>query len=158
MRVLIRKIGEKDFGDINKLFIKVDEYHRINLSSIFEKKENIGRTIEYLKNICNSEESELFVAEYDSEIVGIVEINIRRAVNNFLKKDREWVSLDTIMIKEKYRNNGIGEMLVDTVLDWSREKNINRIELNVYEFNKNAIKFYQRLGFETLNRTMYIEI
>lgn len=158
MRVLIRKIGEKDFGDINKLFIKVDEYHRINLSSIFEKKENIGRTIEYLKNICNSEESELFVAEYDNEIVGIVEINIRRVVNDFLKKDREWVSLDTIMIKEKYRNNGIGEMLVDTVLDWSREKNINRIELNVYEFNKSAIKFYQRLGFETLNRTMYIEI
>lgn len=158
MRILIRKISEKDFGNINKLFIKVDEYHRINLSSIFEKKENIGRTIEYLKNICNSEESELFVAEYDNEIVGIVEINIKRTVNNFLKKDREWVSLDTIMIKEKYRNNGIGEMLMDTVLDWSREKNINRIELNVYEFNKSAIKFYQRLGFETLNRTMYIEI
>ncbi len=31
---------------------------------------------------------------------------------------------------------------------WMKENNINRIKLHAYSWNSNAIKFYERNGFE----------
>ena len=49
-------------------------------------------------------------------------------------------------------------MLFDSILDWTKDKKINRIEVNVYEFNNSAIKFYENLGFRNFNRIMYLEV
>jgi diamine N-acetyltransferase len=43
---------------------------------------------------------------------------------------------------------------MDKVHEWAIAKGATAIELNVYEFNKTAISFYQRLGYETLSRKM----
>ncbi|OQA95517.1 MAG: Acetyltransferase (GNAT) family protein [Chloroflexi bacterium ADurb.Bin222] len=45
-------------------------------------------------------------------------------------------------------------MLMGTVYEWALTKGASSIELNVYEFNKAAIAFYEKLGYETLSRKM----
>lgn len=37
---------------------------------------------------------------------------------------------------------------------WALGKNVNEIELNVWEFNRGA--FYERVGYETMSRRMRI--
>ena len=108
--------------------------------------------------MCEDKNSKIFVAESEGKLLGLAEVIKKKNAPYPLKIDREWIVLDTIIVKEEYRGMGIGNMLFDTILDWTKEKGINRIEVNVYEFNKSAISFYKGLGFENFSRIMYLEI
>lgn len=158
MNILIREGKVEDFKKMVPLFEELDEYHRINLPDIFKKGDFPGRHISHIENMCNNEKTAIFVAELDGELIGLAEVLIKKNIPYPLKKDREWVVLDTIIVKKEYRAKGIGNMLFDTILDWSKEKRVSRIEINVYEFNKSAIKFYESLGFKNFTRIMYLDI
>jgi diamine N-acetyltransferase len=43
---------------------------------------------------------------------------------------------------------------MDEMHAWAVAQGAASIELNVYEFNQNAIRFYQNLGFQTFSRKM----
>lgn len=43
---------------------------------------------------------------------------------------------------------------MDEVQVWAVAKGAASVELNVYEFNKNARFFYERLGYRTISRKM----
>ncbi len=48
----------------------------------------------------------------------------------------------------EYRNQGIGSRLLEKAIEHSVKKNgIEKIELEVYESNANAIKLYEKFGF-----------
>lgn len=55
-----------------------------------------------------------------------------------------------IMIgEEKYRNKGIGTKALLLLMDFIfNELNLHRIELKVYDFNKRAIRCYEKCGFK----------
>lgn len=74
----------------------------------------------------------------------------------FIKK-RKWVQLDNIAVKSEYQNKKVGNLLVEKVKEWAKEKNINRIELTVYSFNTNTISFYEKKGFNEISKKMYLD-
>lgn len=158
MNIMIREGKVEDLKEMNSLFEDLDKHHRVNLPNIFKKGNIEGRTLEYIENMCKDKNSKIFVAESEGKLLGLAEVIKKKNVPYPLKIDREWIVLDTIIVKEEYRGIGIGNMLFDTILDWTKEKGINRIEVNVYEFNKSAISFYKGLGFENFSRIMYLEI
>lgn len=55
----------------------------------------------------------------------------------------EITSLDSL-----YQNQGIGSKLVDTVIHEAKERNLQKIVLITTNDNINAIKFYQKRGFD----------
>ncbi len=40
------------------------------------------------------------------------------------------------------------------VHDWAEKQGIHDIELHVYEFNKQALNFYEKFGYHTASRRM----
>lgn len=51
-------------------------------------------------------------------------------------------------ILKEYRGTGLGTKLMQIVLDKGHEMGLTRVELDVREDNVNAIKLYQKFGFE----------
>lgn len=51
-------------------------------------------------------------------------------------------------ILKEYRGTGLGTKLMQIVLDEAKKMGITRVELDVREDNSNAIKLYQKFGFE----------
>jgi GNAT superfamily N-acetyltransferase len=51
------------------------------------------------------------------------------------------------------RHLGVGSQLIEAVMDWSRTWGANHVVLWVFAANEGAIRFYQRLGFETESDT-----
>ena len=49
--------------------------------------------------------------------------------------------------QESRRGLGYGRQLMSSVEKWARERNLARIEFNVWAGNSSAISFYERLGF-----------
>ena len=58
-----------------------------------------------------------------------------------------WV--EDMVISPEYRGAGIGKALLQSALDWSREKDATRAQLLVDTENDSAIGYYRHLGWET---------
>ena len=56
--------------------------------------------------------------------------------------------LCTLFIDEKYRNNGLGHLLIEKHFEWFKNNECNSISVNVLIENKDTIKFYESLGFK----------
>ncbi len=50
-------------------------------------------------------------------------------------------------ILPEYRNKGLGQKLLSSAIAKAREFGLEKIELNVYTSNVNAIKLYRKMGF-----------
>lgn len=57
-----------------------------------------------------------------------------------------------VFIYSRYRRRGLGRLAFEMVYDHCRSAGISTVELQVVEHNRDARKFYRRLGFEELPR------
>lgn len=78
-----------------------------------------------------------------NEIIGHADFS---NINKLSKKAR----ICSVLIGEKeYRNKGYGTKIIDELVSIGFNKmKLHRIDLGVYDFNKQAIKCYQKCGFE----------
>ena len=67
--------------------------------------------------------------------------------------------LDDLVVKEKYRNNGIGKQLLDELIKIAKEERINQMRWHVLDWNENAINFYKKypVTFDSTWVTVKIE-
>lgn len=54
--------------------------------------------------------------------------------------------IEVLFVDEKYRRNRLGLKLMNSAVEWFKEKQIYEIELTVVYGNE-AVSFYQKLGF-----------
>ncbi len=54
--------------------------------------------------------------------------------------------IEVLFVDEKYRRNGFGLKLMNSAVEWFKEKQVDDIELIVVYGNE-AVSFYQKLGF-----------
>jgi diamine N-acetyltransferase len=100
----------------------------------------------------------LLVAEADEKLVGFGHTIVRDTPVFPVFVPRRYAIVEGIVVKSGFQNHGIGRILMDKMQEWATAKGATSIELNVYEFNKTAISFYERLGYQTLSRKMSKEI
>jgi ribosomal protein S18 acetylase RimI-like enzyme len=54
--------------------------------------------------------------------------------------------LDDLYVKETYRGNNIGSMLMNSVIDLAKENNCKKMRWQVSKWNTHAQTFYKKLG------------
>jgi len=83
-----------------------------------------------------------YVAAADSRIVGWCDI-LPNTWEGFRHTGRLGMG-----IAPEFRGKGIGRRLMDATIDGAREAGLARIGLEVFSSNTNAIRLYERYGFE----------
>jgi GNAT superfamily N-acetyltransferase len=73
--------------------------------------------------------------------------------STFLAK--QTLYLEDIFISEKYRSEGAGKKLFDELLKIAKKKKCGRLDFTVLDWNKKAMKFYNRLGAKALKEWVY---
>lgn len=81
------------------------------------------------------------VLDYGSEIVGVLTLQ-----RGMYKKNRHTASLG-IAIRDGHRSRGHGTRLIENAIEWAREKDIEKIGLEVFSTNVKAIDVYKKIGF-----------
>lgn len=61
-------------------------------------------------------------------------------------------------VKEGYQKQGIGSSLFKRCIEEVSGRGGTFMELKVWEFNDRAIRFYEKFGMRTLNRTMELSL
>lgn len=65
-------------------------------------------------------------------------------------KDNNTFEIGNICVKPEYQNKGIGTAVLKEILFEHKEQNI---KLQVFKINENAIKLYEKMGFEKTDET-----
>lgn len=158
MSVVVRKATMEDYMGLRSIYSELDEFHRESHPELFVQPPIAGRTQEYIAGLINHGDTLLLVAEKDHEIVGLLESCITEPSDFPANKRRRWVQIDSLAVKSGVQNCNIGSLLLERVKEWAKKNNVDRIELKVYSFNTNAIRFYEGKGFSELSKTMFLDL
>lgn len=146
---MIRKLELKDYDSAKKLVYQVHKIHYENRNDIYTDGNPFPK--EYFNNIINDNKYLNYVYEENNQILGLL-IASKKTNNNVpIAKLRTTYFIDDIVVDNNYRRKGIGKILYNYLLEKAKNNKIDSIELNVWSFNKDAIKFYEELGMSVKN-------
>ena len=89
-----------------------------------------------------STNSILLVAEVENELIGNIDLTGSKRSKMY------HTGMIGMGIKEKWRNQGLGKILIESVIDWAKnESEIELIWLDVYASNELGYNLYKNTGF-----------
>ena len=147
-----------NINDIDKILELEDQIFELHFRARSDWIEKNPKNYEFKKGTIEGNNSKIFLAEENNEIIGFCIINIRETKNHHMYYDMINIEIENICIDEKYKQKGIGKKLFEEVKKIAKEKGAKFIELSVWEFNKNAIEFYEHLEMKTRIRKMELKV
>jgi GNAT superfamily N-acetyltransferase len=136
------------------LLDEVDTLHRVRFPNLFQSPSGAVREWDYILGLLADENVGLFVAEQEGKLVGLVHVLVRDAPPVPILVPRRYAILDTLVVKRIARRQGIGHKLMDRAHEWAMLRGATSVELNVFEFNQEAIAFYRSMGYAVLMHRM----
>ena len=149
----VRMAREEDLSRINELRRQVNDIHVEGKPEVF-RPEFSQELQDVVYEIRNDPEKEIAVAESDGVIVGFAVLHHIVKPENPFMFERDYLDIDEFGVDEAYRRKGVATALIGFIRDYAKEKGFNRIELNMWEFNEDALAFYEAVGFSTYRRYM----
>ncbi len=141
---IIRTAEEADAENLLNYLNQVMKDECFFIMTMEDIKEQ-GLTIEKEKEWIqkhNKEGSIAIVAEINDNIAGLVHV-----INSPLKRLNH-VGVLAVSILEQYRNNGLGSLLMEMIMEWAEKNTIlEKIALAVFDNNPRAIQLYHKFGF-----------
>ena len=154
MNIKIRTAVMDDCERIRPLQKEIADLHHKGRPDLF-KTEARYFTRESFSERLNDPKHTVYIAETDKgEVVGYAFAWIISHRNHPTYIDFDCFYIDDICVLKSHRRNGIGRMLFERCKEKARENKCKMIELGVWEFNKNAIAFYEKCGMSACTRRM----
>jgi len=154
MKLSIREAAASDYDDVCVLFDQVDALHREYLPLIFQKPKGAIRDKDHVLGLIANEAVGLFVAQVGDRLAGLVCVVIKQSPEMPILVRRRYAVVDNLVVHAEFRRAGVGRALMAQAGEWAATKGADSVELNVWEFNRQAIEFYKTLGYETVSRKM----
>lgn len=155
MAPLIREATEADAEAMVEFLMEGHDLHVASVPQIYRPIEVNEEILEFLRGQVRQERSKMFVAELDGALVGYVFVRVGDSTPIPLLTPRRYAEIDTLMVARRAQRQGIGRALMERAQQWGKEQGATRAQLNVLEFNRGALEFYEELGYSTLRRTMW---
>ena len=152
MEVHIRKATETEIEILLEFEQGIVATERPYDNSLKEGEIHYYDLIELIK----SEKAEVLVAVVNNEIIasGFAKIIGAEPYNKF----REYSYLGFMFVKPVYRGHGINKLILEKLINWSKEKGMTEVRLEVYQENENAKIAYHKAGFKPHLLQMRLEI
>ena len=154
----IRPALSADLEGVIDVFAETDLLHAAAQPDIFRQPQDSSSIRSFYQGQFLLPDAYLLVADLQGEIVGGLLAVVKEAPLAAILKPRRWLSISNIAVKPAYRGLGIGQALMEQAQTLARQLNLHAVELTVWEFNSDARRFYERLGYQTNRRVMWVEV
>lgn len=148
----IRKMQKSDFENLKPLFRQVHNIHSQNRPDVYNDIDPLNR--DYFDFLINDDKTLTLVCEAENKLVGFCVATFREPSKNPLLKARNVLFVENMCVEDSHRQKGIGKMMLDEITQQAKEKGTDVIELTVWSFNDDAIKFYESCGMTFRSFTM----
>ena len=138
----IRDMKLEDYNDVDRLMAQVHKIHVEGRPDLYVNVEHIY-SMEQYKKMVEDEDMISVIAEDQGMVVGICFVSMRARTGMV---NRRTAYMDDLCVDETYRGKGIGKILYEHVKVRAKKMGAERLDLMVWSFNENAIRFYEEMG------------
>ena len=96
------------------------------------------------------EHNQIFLIYLDRQLIGSMDYQIDP--RHLYKKEPGTAWIGIVIGEESGRGKGVGVPAIEYLEEQIKAQGLKRIELGVFEFNTNAIRLYQKLGYQEFAR------
>ena len=143
-KISIRKLKLEDYEDVDTL---MQQLHRIHVDArpdLYAEMEH-PYSEEYFAQLIENDKIIGIAAEIDRKVVGLCTATMRDK-SNMVKMPIAYV--DDLVVDKDFRRRGIAKRLFAFMEEEARKRGAKRLDLMVWEFNREALKFYESFGMK----------
>ena len=150
---------KEDLNAVNELRRTVQMLHAQSRPDIF--RSDFGSQLEnYLKEVFENKTADLIVAKIDQTVVGFMMGSLVHHGQSPYTNERTYYRVQELGVKPGFQRQGIGRAMLlflqDSLKAQTSVNGVRKIELDVWDFNRDAMAFYEEMGFH-FNRH-YLEL
>ena len=146
--MLIRPANVKDIESIRilntSIMEKVNQACDTDLVPYFAQTE-AGK--HYFIEALERKDGCFFVAEDNNALVGYV----NGGTKEVLYRKSKYFEIENLGVSPDYKRSGIGTQLLETITNWAKDHGYQKIYLESYIKNSQAIAFYKKHGYQEID-------
>ena len=123
---------------------------RENLERYVEK----SFTIDKIKSELENQSSQFYFAKYQKQNVGYLKVNFAGAQTEL--QDFRSLEIERIYVIEDFIGKNAAQTLFLKALEIAKFNQLLYIWLGVWEYNKRAMRFYEKLGFKVFSNHIFM--
>ena len=150
----IREARPQDLEGVYTVFNLTNTLHCQVHPEIFQEAVDPNDVKDYILAGIQEENAAVFLAEENARIIGVILAVMCQTPDISILVKRSYVSVENLVVVEAYRQQGIGQALMEQIHLWAQARGIKEIELTVWNFNQGAAAFYEKLGYRMLHHRM----
>lgn len=154
--MIISECEGKGLCSLVEMWGKLSDHHRglvDYISPSFNYREVMS---EYFRESMENPNVQILVAFEGGQTIGFIRGELKMNSRLFNSGISGYIS--DIYVENGYRGSDVAEALLKDLVFWFREKGIDIIRLNVNPENYRAIGFYEKFGFEEVNKTLALKL
>lgn len=141
--VILRNPSLKDAEALVKFGVMANSETKYMVTLPEEFNITLSDEEKWIAKLNDSENSLAVVAEVNGHIVGMIDFHGRTN-----RKRLAHTGAFGMALYPEFRNEGIGQMLIEAVINWAESHStIRKIGLAVFSTNASAIHLYKKMGF-----------
>jgi diamine N-acetyltransferase len=152
----IREATKSDYEVVHHIQKQVHEIHTKKRPDHY-KMADTTLDKDYFNNLIDGENTKVFLLEEHKPVAYTI-ITIKKTEERPILIPKKVVYMDDFGVDRKYRGKGLGKGFFEKILEFAKNIEADSLELGVWEFNENAIKFYESMNLKTKMRRMEIEL
>ena len=157
MQINVRPAHRNELARVNELRRQVNDVHVNGRPDIFRSGFS-DELRDHVYEQFDSGEYTVLVAEADGRIVGFAVTTVVHKPLSPYSNARSFYRVDEFGVDEAFRRRGVATALVEYMKIDANSKGLGKIELDMWEFNRSALAFYEAAGFSTYRRYMEMDV
>lgn len=145
--MIVRELIPNDEPSVIEHIVELHDHLAAMDSYVASGVEHAIGYLEYLKGQCMKMQGNIYVAEVDGEIAGMVCVWGRYTSDAADEVQYEYAYISDLFVILSYRGRGIGKALIERAIEHASSLGAALIRLDVLASNLSARALYNKLGF-----------
>jgi GNAT superfamily N-acetyltransferase len=154
--ITIRAATAHDLAMLLALYREFQAFHVMRLPDRLRTPpaEHEAEVRAALGKLLGEQDAALFVAEVAGVVIGLAEVYLRADAADPATIAHRYGYVQSLMVTAQSRGHGAGAGLMAAAARWARERGADEMRLSTWELAGGPLAFYERLGYQTLRRTL----
>ena len=140
----IRPIRAEDDEAVRRLMAQVHALHAQNRPDVYRPAEALPCAD--FQRMLADERLFMLAAEENGAVLGFCAVRVRRPAEDPALQRRVVAYMEDLCVDESRRHAGVGRRLYEAAEAQSRARGAHSLELMVWSFNEDALRFYRAMG------------
>lgn len=147
----IKKARIEDYEAVEHLYSELHNYHACNRNDFYKKTLKVMSLSEYSELLhCENRQLRLALCDKGS-VLGLVEFEKRYREEDEKMQRVSMVFINALITHPDKKRHGVARFLFNSVVKYGKATGAGSVELNVWNFNHDAIAFYNSMDMKVKN-------